>query len=394
MAFFIVVNGRVRLQSDNGGAGSLDYGQDNSWDAQRGDSFGEAAVLSQIGATASASSSSRARGSVDLLAPFGPQNVPLRSSTAVCVRDCELVMVSVAAFKRIMDKSPLALAHAARSLAKRMMASVGGGSSAVSSVDGRSDHGSGTDSGDAGNREEPSLISMLGVGPAVSSMLYSGAVGVDKLSRFSSTKSRTIAIVAAGRQSHRAADLRAFGSQLARALQALHGNTSDVGGSGWINRNTSSPTGFSHSGSVGQQLSDLPKPYATSSVGVPDEGGGLKHTTSFAVRSGAHRAFGRSHFDPAYHGESHRQMEGGTSMNLQSGIVCILTPEIVMPESHRTDSPDIPPPLRRQNSWHIRRSQATSMISDAEESYRFVLLVADDGRTPSESGGTHRVSAW
>lgn len=132
MAFFIVVNGRVRLQAQNDSKSVLDHAGGDSWDAQRGDTFGEAAVLSQIGAATAASSDAAgaARGSVDLLAPLGPQNVPVRSSTAVCVRDCELVMVSVAAFKRIVDKSPLALAHAARSLARRMMASSSGKSTA------------------------------------------------------------------------------------------------------------------------------------------------------------------------------------------------------------------------------------------------------------------------
>lgn len=67
---------------------------------------------------------------------------------------------------------------------------------------------------EASRGEESSLISILGVGPAVSSMLFSGAVGVNKLPKLSSSGNRTIAIVSAGRQPG-AVDLQQFALRLA-----------------------------------------------------------------------------------------------------------------------------------------------------------------------------------
>lgn len=54
----------------------------------------------------------------------------------------------------------------------------------------------------------------------------------------------------------------------------------------------------------------------------------------------------------------------------------------------------VPPSLRRAESWHVRRSRATTVIGEAEESHRFVLLVADSDDAAHRARGPGYVSPW
>jgi len=213
--------------------------------------------------------------------------------------------------------------------------------------------------------------------------------------------SRTIAIVPAGRGKGAQVDLEEFANRLAGCLTSVvnrdNGNPDlSSKGIGGHFRNVSRASGVSSHGSVGAGLSSWGNVSANRNSGSLRNGSppGLRgktpltHAASFVAR----RSMESSARASSFLNSSHHAAAGVIAVQPRNAVpaaaslpgefsgACVLTSRVAQNASGRAPPSASAVPSSgwwRNEADHVWRAKTTAVISEAEEHYRFVLLVAD-----------------